>query len=803
MYQMSQTDQSISVPPPQTSKVIVKPRILVIGSGGREHAIIKALLKNTNKIEIICFGTSVNPGIIKKAVLVQVDINNKIDVINEIAKYRFDFQFAIVGPEDPIALGVVNEIETRGIPCIAPTAEFAQIESNKQFCRMLLEELKPDYDLSPDFKHIRMIDDVSRFFTKHQGKVVIKNTGLCGGKGVFVQGDHFASDEEGLNICYSSLQDGKDIILEEKLIGDEYSLMTFCDGNGNFNHMPPIQDFKRAFNGNTGPNTGGMGCIIHENNSQPFLNDDDIEFSKKINEAVANKLKEKVSIGNRGRGYRGILYGSFMKTNDNRIKIIEYNCRFGDPECIVALHLLKTDFYHLCLELIEGTMVSPIEFSKDACVCKYIVPEGYPHNPLRGYDIYFSDKIRFENLIYAGVNSVEHHIYPTGSRTFAYVYSDKTVRKAATFVNNELEYVYGRVYFRRDIGIVKYQSVYMNSGVDIDKGNRIVESIKPYLKITHNESVKGNLGDFNGMFTVKPIVSDDENNEIILVSSTDGVGTKSIFVHNYLQEAGYYNLGQDLVNHSVNDILVSGAHPLFFLDYFASSMIEEKEVVSFVKGVSQACKESNCVLIGGETAEMPDVYKLERADLVGTIVGQNTTERLINGRKDISEGDVVIALPSNGLHTNGYSLIRKIHKSVIQEPYLSHLLKIHRSYLSEISMIQNDKRGIKINGLCHITGGGLMDNPPRVLPDDLQMHLKKENWDKDDDFYKWLRHVTGTSQEELFKVFNCGLGMLIIVSPDDSQKIQELYYTNNVKYYNVGVIEKREDDNKPVIIDYM
>ena len=134
MYQMSQTDQSISVPPPQTSKVIVKPRILVIGSGGREHAIIKALLKNTNKIEIICFGTSINPGILKKAVLVQVDITNKIDVINEIAKYRFDFQFAIVGPEDPIALGVVNEIESRGIPCIAPTSEFAQIESNKQFC---------------------------------------------------------------------------------------------------------------------------------------------------------------------------------------------------------------------------------------------------------------------------------------------------------------------------------------------------------------------------------------------------------------------------------------------------------------------------------------------------------------------------------------------------------------------------------------------------------------------------------------------------------------------------------------------
>ena len=774
-------------------------RILVVGSGGREHAIIKALIKNTNKNEIICFGNNRNPGIEKYARIVIVDPINIVDVITHLANFQFNFQFAIIGPENPIALGIVNEIEKHGIPCIAPTAEYAKIESNKNFCRTLLEELKPKFDLSPDFKNVKMLDDIINFFSKHKSGVVIKNTGLCGGKGVFVQGDHFRGVEEGISIANTFMNERKDIILEEKLVGDEFSLMTFCDGNGHFKHMPPIQDFKRTFDGNNGPNTGGMGCIIHENNSQPFLSKEDIRFSEQVNEAVAIQLQDKISAGvGLVRGYRGILYGSFMKTKDNRIKVIEYNCRFGDPECLVALHLLKTDFYHLCTDLINGEMTNSVEFSKDACVCKYAVPEGYPNNPMCGYDIYFSDKIKFENLIYAAINEQSNHLYSLTSRTLAYVYADKTVRKAATFVNNEMDYIYGRLYFRKDIGITKYQSVYLNSGVDIEKGNRIVNNIKPYLKITHNDSVGGNLGDFNGMLKVKPA---DGESDIMLVSSTDGVGTKSIFVREYLQEAGYCNLGQDLVNHCVNDILVSGAHPLFFLDYFASSVVDEKEVVSFVKGVSIACKESNCVLIGGETAEMPDVYKIKRADLVGTIVGQNYESTMINGKQDIREGDIVLALPSNGLHTNGYSLIRKIHSSLIKEPYLSHLMKIHRSYLKEISMIQ--KENIKINGLCHITGGGLIDNPPRVLPDDLQMRLRKESWNKDNDFYDWIRQVTGTSQEELYRVFNCGLGMLIVASPEHSHKIQELFYLNTISYYNVGVIEKREHSETPVIIDYM
>ena len=168
--------------------------------------------------------------------------------------------------------------------------------------------------------------------------------------------------------------------MEEKLVGNEYSLMPFCDGNGNFRHMPPIRDFKRAYPNDLGPNTGGMGCLIMEGNTLPYLNVDDIIASQQINECVAEQLKVHVK---EELGYRGILYGSFMKTTSNEIKVIEYNCRFGDPEALIALRLLKNDFFELCKEIVEGKLTSRVNFLKDACVCKYLVPDGYPHTLLK------------------------------------------------------------------------------------------------------------------------------------------------------------------------------------------------------------------------------------------------------------------------------------------------------------------------------------------------------------------------------------------------------------------------------------
>ena len=790
---------------------IKEKNILVIGGGGREHAIIRALLKNNHKIKIFCMNSkTANPAIAEIAEVIIVDLNDIHDVLSRLALYKFDFEFAIIGPENPIAIGLTDVIESNGIPCIAPRQKYAQIECNKYFCRELLEEMKPDFDLSPDFKHIRMPDDVINFVNKHDGNVVIKNTGLCGGKGVLVQGDHFTSSKQAIDLTQGMLQRSTDVILEEKLVGEEFSLMTFCDGRGNFKHMPPIQDYKRAYDGDKGPNTGGMGCVISENNTLPFLTADNIAFAETVNENVAKKLHECVTAPRslnesmflnlpspvNVEGYRGILYGSFMKTYDNRIKVIEYNCRFGDPESLVALHLLKTDFYHICLDIVNGTLTNPVEFHKEACVCKYLVPEGYPENSLTGFDIYIDESVNKKNLYYASVNIALNHLYSSTSRTMAYVATDKTTAKAAIFVNSELNKIYGRLFFRSDIGLKRTGNNYLDSGVDIDKGNRVVEQIKPYLRDTHRSGVMGNMGDFGGMFS---ITSSEKGEPTILVSSTDGVGTKSIFVSEHLNEAGYYNLGTDLVNHCVNDILVCGAHPLFFLDYFASSVINEKEVVLFVKGISNACRENSCVLIGGETAEMPDVYKDNRSDLVGTIVGRNTPTSVIDGKKNIKEGDIILSLPANGLHTNGYSLIRKIHKSLLKDPYLSYLLKSHRSYLKEITYLQNEN--VDIHGLCHITGGGLIDNPPRVLNKELQMRLYANRWARNEDqfFYNWLRQVTGTTKEEMYRVFNCGVGMMIIINPNELKKVEEIFVREEVEFHQIGEIVKREGNEAVVI----
>jgi phosphoribosylaminoimidazole synthetase len=257
----------------------------------------------------------------------------------------------------------------------------------------------------------------------------------------------------------------------------------------------------------------------------------------------------------------------------------------------------------------------------------------------------------------------------------------------------------------------------------------------------------------------------------------DGVGTKSIFVKNILGEYGLEYLGMDLVSHCINDILVSGAKPLFFLDYFASSKLSPNEVVNFVKGVSKICKKYNIILAGGETAEMPQVYNAHHCDLVGTIVGTVTKNTMIKSKQNIKKGNIILGLKSNGLHTNGYSLLRKLlvvseEKNLYpSKDILSRLCNPHKCYLDEVNEIQEK---ITINGLCHITGGGFIDNPPRVLSSDLSLDLNKELL-FNDPIYVWIKSLNYVTEEEMMQVFNCGFGMLVFISPDDLNKLNDDY----------------------------
>ena len=293
---------------------------------------------------------------------------------------------------------------------------------------------------------------------------------------------------------------------------------------------------------------------------------------------------------------------------------------------------------------------------------------------------------------------------------------------------------------------------YKDSGVDITKGNQLIEKIKPIAKSTLRQGVLAGLGGFGAMFEI-PI---DRYKNPVLISGTDGVGTK-LMVAEMLNK--HNTIGIDLVAMCVNDLIVQGAEPLFFLDYYATGSLNEDVATSVISGIGEGCIQSGCALIGGETAEMPGMYKGEEYDLAGFCVGIVEKNKIIDGSK-VSAGDQIIALESSGPHSNGYSLIRKVlEKSKPSSSQLNSLIKPTKIYVKSIlSLIQN----LPVHAISHITGGGLLENIPRVLPKHLAANLDKNSWELPH-IFKWLQSEGNIDMMEMYRVLNCGVGMVVIV----------------------------------------
>lgn len=308
---------------------------------------------------------------------------------------------------------------------------------------------------------------------------------------------------------------------------------------------------------------------------------------------------------------------------------------------------------------------------------------------------------------------------------------------------------------------------YKAAGVDIAAGNLAVKLMKAAVEATHGPRVLGGLGSFGGMYDARFL---REMDEPILVASTDGVGTKTKVA---AALGRYDSVGMDIVNHCIDDILVQGAVPLMFLDYVAASKLDPQMVATIVTGAAQACKAAGCALIGGETAEMPGVYAPGEFDLVGTILGVVDRKDLIRG-ENIRPGDVVLALPSAGLHTNGFSLARRaLEGQDLEAPHpdlggvslADALLAPHRSYLAEVLALR--EAGVPIHGLAHITGGGLIENPPRILPAGVAFRFFEGSWPLPP-LFGLIQRLGGVSTPEMRQVFNCGVGMLVVVRPSDA-----------------------------------
>ena len=293
---------------------------------------------------------------------------------------------------------------------------------------------------------------------------------------------------------------------------------------------------------------------------------------------------------------------------------------------------------------------------------------------------------------------------------------------------------------------------YKDSGVDITKGNQLIEKIKPIAKATLRPGVLAGLGGFGAMFEI-PI---DRYKNPVLISGTDGVGTK-LMVAEMLNK--HDTIGIDLVAMCVNDLIVQGAEPLFFLDYYATGSLNEEVATSVISGIGEGCIQSGCALIGGETAEMPGMYKGEEYDLAGFCVGIVEKNKIIDGSK-VSAGDQIIALGSSGPHSNGYSLIRKVlEKSKPSSSQLDSLIEPTKIYVKSIlSLIQN----LSVHAISHITGGGLLENIPRVLPKHLAANLDQNSWELPQ-IFKWLQSEGNIDTMEMYRVLNCGVGMVVIV----------------------------------------
>lgn len=331
----------------------------------------------------------------------------------------------------------------------------------------------------------------------------------------------------------------------------------------------------------------------------------------------------------------------------------------------------------------------------------------------------------------------------------------------------------------------KQQITYKSAGVDIDAGEETVQRIKPHVKKTFNSRVLSDLGSFGGMFDARF----PEYKEPVLVSSVDGVGTK-------LKVAQAVNkhdtIGQDLVNHCINDILVCGAKPLFFLDYFATGKLNPEIAEHVIGGMAKAAGENGCALIGGETAEMPGVYNDEDYDIAGTIVGVAEKSNILS-RDNVKKGDILLALSSTGLHTNGYSLARRVillnhefsdFSAELGMTFGEALLAVHRSYFHSVFPLIEQKL---VNGISHITGGGLISNTMRVVPDALKMDVNWDSWQRPV-IYKLIQELGNVPEEDMRRTFNLGIGLVLIVSPEKLSEVKSHLVSIGELPFEIGTI---------------
>jgi len=423
-------------------------KVLVIGGGAREHTICEAVKRSD--AELYSIMKNLNPGIRRIARDFYLHDETDVEKVTEYAVSK-NIDLAIVGPEAPEEAGITNALREKGIAVASPSKEAAEIETNKEFMRSLMERHGIIGTLkSRAFSDVR---EAKKFIEMMDGEVAVKPVGLTGGKGVKVAGDHFRNIEEAVKyaeeVITKKIGGEARVLIEEKAVGEEFTIQAFCDGS-TIIPTPAVQDHKRLLPGDDGPNTGGMGSYSDASGLLPFMDRNDYEEAVSILQGIVEAM------GREGRDYRGVIYGQFMLTGEGP-KVIEINARWGDPEAMNILPLLKADFVDICMAMVEGKLSRKrVGFERKSTVCKYVVPEGYGTNPMADKEIFVDENaIKKEGgqLFYASVNERDGKIYTTRSRSLAVVGIADRIEEAEKICEKCLEHVKGEhIFIRHDIG---------------------------------------------------------------------------------------------------------------------------------------------------------------------------------------------------------------------------------------------------------------------------------------------------------------------------------------------------------------
>jgi len=744
-------------------------KVLLIGSGGREHAIAwKASFSPRLTGLYIAPG---NPGTAQIGKNVPIPVSDHQGLVKFAQREGIDL--VVIGPEAPLAEGLADLFLLQNIKVFGPTQKAARIESSKSFSKDFMARHNIPTACYATFTNF---DSAREYLTIIDYPIVIKASGLAAGKGVLLPEtlQEAIDDLTRIMVNHEFGNAGDEVVIEERLYGQEVSLMAFTDGT-TVVPMVSAQDHKRLLEQDQGPNTGGMGAYA----PAPICT---AELSQQILTTVLQPAVD--GMKSEGHPFCGILYAGVILTSNGPI-VLEFNCRFGDPETQVVLPLLDFDLLDIFEACTNHTLDKlAIKWHPGSAVCVVAASGGYPGQistgkPITGLESRKKDAVCFQ----AGTDLVNNIIVNTGGRVLGIVGWADTFEKARVNAYHAVDGIqFEGMQFRRDIGHnlvdpnnASKPSAYAGSGVNIDAGNRAVELMKDAVRSTYTPAVLAGIGAFGGLFDASEI---KRMNHPVLVASTDGVGTK---VKVAVATGRFASIGFDIVNHCINDILVQGAVPLFFLDYIASSHLNPERVAAVVTGISNACKESGVVLLGGETAEMPGVYQPSEFDLAGTIVGILEKENMLP-RPGLQSGDIIVGLRSSGPHTNGYSLIRKIfedtdfntHYPVLGTTLADALMQPHRSYLPLLKDILTGQIDL-VKALAHLTGGGFIENIPRILPGGLDAVINTSSW-KIPPLFNLIQQKGGISKTEMYRVFNMGIGMVALVGRGNVAKFRSMVH---------------------------